>query len=60
MVNVFADASARGQTQAFGVMVNYLYDPDELVVNHERFVQRGEIPLSRALTKEFKKINEAF
>jgi len=59
-INVFADASARGQTQAFGVMVNYLYDPDELVVNHERFVQRGEIPLSRALTKEFKKINEAF
>lgn len=58
-INVFADSSSRGQTQAFGVMVNYLYDPDELVANHERFVQRGEIPLSRALAKEFKKINEA-
>ncbi len=59
-INVFADTSSHGQTQAFGVMVNYLYDPDELVANHERFVQRGEIPLSRALTKEFKKIHEGF
>jgi malonyl-CoA decarboxylase len=56
-INVFADSSASGQAQSFGVMVNYLYDPDELVANHERFVQRGEIPLSRALAKEFKKIN---
>ena len=58
-INVFADSSERGQTQAFGVMVNYLYDPDELVANHERFVQRGEIPLSKPLAKEYKKINEA-
>ena len=58
-INVFADASERGKTQAFGVMVNYLYDPDELVANHERFVQRGEIALSKVLVKEYKKINES-
>jgi malonyl-CoA decarboxylase len=58
-INVFADASDRGQAQAFGLMVNYLYDQDELVANHERFVQRGEIPLSKTLTKEYKTINEA-
>ncbi len=57
-INVFADSSERGHAQAFGVMVNYLYDPDELVANHEQFVQRGEIPLSKALAKEYKKINE--
>jgi malonyl-CoA decarboxylase len=58
-INVFADSSERGKTQAFGVMVNYLYDPDELVANHERFVQRGEIALSKVLAKEYKKINES-
>ena len=58
-INVFADSSDRGQAQAFGVMVNYLYDPDELVANHERFVQHGEIPLSKVLAKEYKKISEA-
>ena len=58
-INVFADSSERGQSQSFGVMVNYLYDPDELVANHERFVQHGEIPLSKVLAKEYKKINEA-
>ena len=58
-INVFADASEQGKTQAFGVMVNYLYDPDELVANHERFVQRGEIALSKVLAKEYKKINES-
>lgn len=57
-INVFADTSERGQEQAFGVMVNYLYDPDELVANHEQFVQHGEIPLSKALAKEYKKISE--
>ncbi len=57
-INVFADTSERGRAQAFGVMVNYLYDPDELVANHEQFVQRGEIPLSRSLAKEYKKISE--
>ena len=58
-VNVFADSSDRGQAQAFGVMVNYLYDPDELIANHERFVQHGEIPLSKVLAKEYKKISES-
>jgi hypothetical protein len=29
-------------------MVNYMYDPDEIEVNHERFMQ-GEVAASRAV-----------
>jgi len=54
-INPFADSSENGRRIAFGVMVNYFYDSDELVANHERYVQRGEIPLSKALSKELKK-----
>jgi malonyl-CoA decarboxylase len=57
-INPFADESDHGRDIAFGVMANYLYDTDELIANHERFVQRGEIPLSRSLARELKKINE--
>lgn len=53
-INVFADASARGMRSAFGVMVNYLYDPDSMEQNHERFVGHGEIPMSRSLAREYK------
>ena len=57
-INPFADSSARGRELSFGVMVNYLYDPAELESNNERYVQDGEIPLSRALAKELRKLSE--
>lgn len=43
-----ADLSEHGR-QSCGVMVNYLYEPDRLELNHERYVERGEINLSREL-----------
>ena len=51
-INVFADRSEKGMTQSYGVMVNYRYDPDQVVTNHEAFVQDGRIVMSRALQRE--------
>jgi malonyl-CoA decarboxylase len=47
-INPDADLSEHGR-QSCGVMVNYLYEPDRLELNHERYVERGEISLSRDL-----------
>jgi len=58
-INPFADPSSKGRELAFGVMVNYLYDPVELEANNERYVQGGEIPLSKALRKELVKLDKA-
>lgn len=55
-VNPFADTSAHGMQASFGVMVNYLYDPDEVEANHERFVTAGEIAMSKSLTKTYKRV----
>jgi malonyl-CoA decarboxylase len=57
-INPLADDSPRGRELAFGVMVNYVYDPAALEVNNERFVQGGEIPLSKALGKDLRKLGE--
>src|SRR5919204_2911632 len=48
-INSDADLSEHGR-QSWGVMVNYLYEPDRLELNHERYVERGEISLSRDLS----------
>jgi malonyl-CoA decarboxylase len=48
-INTDADLSEHGR-QSCGVMVNYLYEPDRLELNHERYVERGEISLSRDLS----------
>lgn len=49
-INVAADASSKGLRQSHGVMVNYLYDLDEIEANHERFV-RGEVRASRGVAQ---------
>jgi len=54
-INVFADRSAKGMAQSHGVMVNYLYDPDQVVTNHEAFLQEGRIAMSRTLQREYDK-----
>jgi len=55
-INVFADESAARREESFGVMVNYLYDPDEVIANHEGFVGSGNVAMSRAMQREQKKI----
>ena len=48
-INCLADRSKKGARQSFGLMVNYLYDLDQIENNHERFVQ-GEVSAARAVT----------
>lgn len=55
-INVFADESAARLEESFNVMVNYLYDPDEVIANHEDFVGSGHVAMSRSLQREQKKL----
>jgi len=48
-INPLADLSRKGLKQSHGVMVNYLYDLEEIEANHERFVN-GEVSAARAVT----------
>lgn len=54
-LNPFADMSASGISSSFGMMVNYLYDLNDVEKNHEAFVSQGKIMMSDTLHKEFKK-----
>jgi malonyl-CoA decarboxylase len=47
-LNPRANLAPRGLQQSFGLMVNYLYDLDEVEARHQRF-RAGEIVRSRAL-----------
>jgi malonyl-CoA decarboxylase len=51
-INVRADPSVKGVAQSHGVMVNYRYDPEQLVANHEAFARDGRIAMSRPLQRE--------
>lgn len=55
-INPFADTSERGLRNAFGVMVNYLYEPEQVEANHERFVSEGVIAMSRPLARARKRL----
>ena len=40
------NTAARGIRESFGIMVNYLYDPDAIEANHELFVRNGVVARS--------------
>ena len=46
-VHAGADTSAKGMAESAGAMVNYRYDADTFVENHERFARAGEVVASR-------------
>ena len=50
-INPLGDNSAKGLQQSFGVMVNYLYDLDELEQNVENFACEGTIATSAAVRR---------
>ncbi|GLK67054.1 malonyl-CoA decarboxylase [Hansschlegelia plantiphila] len=50
-VNFLADRSARAGRQAHGMMVNYLYELDEIEANHEAFFARGEVVASSSVRR---------
>ena len=41
-VNWLGNVAARGIEESYGIMVNYLYDPEQIEANHEAFV-RGAV-----------------
>jgi malonyl-CoA decarboxylase len=42
-INWQGDMSEKGVAQGYGLMVNYLYELDDIEENHEAFADRGEI-----------------
>ena len=58
-INPDGDLSPRGQ-QSHGVMVNYVYDPQRLEVNHERYIRSGQVATDASLSGEIKAIDAAW
>ena len=50
-LNYLADTSARGRRQSYGLMVNYLYDPDTIEENVEAFSRGGEMAANPAIRR---------
>ncbi len=50
-VHFLADSSDNGIRQSFGVMVNYLYDLDDIEKNHEAFAENRMVVASSAVKK---------
>ena len=50
-INVLANLSETGINESFGCMVNYLYDPEDVISNHEAFISKRKITMSKSLQK---------
>ena len=48
-INYLGDASDKGLRDAWGLMVNYRYDPKEIERNHEEYANAGVVVASRAV-----------
>ncbi len=53
-LNWLADTSAKGFVQSFGIMVNYLYDPDAIEENVEAHVASGKVAASASVRRQAK------
>ena len=56
-INFSSDISEKGLEQSLGYMVNYLYNLEEVELNHEKYVVDKKINTSKSLEKEFVKLN---
>lgn len=50
-INWMGNTSEYGITKSFGLMVNYLYEPKSIEANHEAYVQKGELAISKSVKK---------
>jgi malonyl-CoA decarboxylase len=50
-LNFLADTSARALAQSHGLMVNYLYDLEDIEKNHEAYAQQREVVAASAVTR---------
>ncbi|MDE2363801.1 MAG: malonyl-CoA decarboxylase [Hyphomicrobiales bacterium] len=53
-INFMGDVSRKGLKESAGVMVNYLYDLDDIEKNHEAFANQGEVVASSAVKRLLK------
>lgn len=44
-----ADPSPMGHDRAFGIMANYLYEPDHIPERAEAYATRGDVTMSSAV-----------
>ncbi len=51
-LNWLADTSEKGLKQSWGMMVNYLYDPDRIETNLELFEQEGRIDAATSVKRQ--------
>lgn len=50
-INFLADSSDNGMQQSYGIMVNYLYDLDDIEKNHEAYAENRTVVASSAVKK---------
>ena len=50
-LNPLGDRSPKGMAASHGLMVNYLYEPDDIEANHETFANKGEVVAAGAVRK---------
>jgi malonyl-CoA decarboxylase len=50
-INSGADTSPKGESQSFGLMVNYVYDLGDVERNHEEYVKRHRVACSSAVER---------
>jgi malonyl-CoA decarboxylase len=48
-INWLGNTAPRGMAESYGLMVNYLYDPDTIEANHEAFTRSGAVARSAAV-----------
>jgi malonyl-CoA decarboxylase len=53
-LNWSADLSEKGIEKSAGIMVNYLYDSDHIISNHETYVRDGIVAASSTVAKPAK------
>ena len=53
-INLDADLSSKGMKQSEGIMVNYLYRDERMVINHEQFMTAGIVAQSRYVSQLLK------
>jgi malonyl-CoA decarboxylase len=54
-IDWLADTSPRGIKQSAGIMVNYLYRPEEIEDNHEAYAREGRVVISGGVRRLLKK-----
>jgi len=56
-INYLGDSSAKGLRQSFGLMVNYLYSPEDIETNLEAFASQGTIAMSATVRRQARNQN---